>query len=812
MDSDPNFSSEWTLGGKPCIVADPAVYPLAAFKANSFRFVVGPAHGSGYVLLLRSDLQQPALKKGGPLELKIKAGGKTLKVKKVWILSAFRANPGGSQDDRNAVYLVKLVDWRYFLNRWSTSTRSINVRNWSGGDPDRFYVRETVKALRTPYSWNEVLKMLWGDVSGLGAYRNVNQIRSATPEDLHNMGGNAWRFLNEVAARAGRVINYKPEQDEYSIRKLAIDATPLDLDVKNDLEFDARPLSPDAVVAPAIIRVYFARRLEDYGTEPDTAANLNWATSFAGDWLDVPTKVPGAIGGTIQPVWASTPAIVKHRTSATYLNLADMKSTAQEIADGWLMANGAEALSRAHVLLKGIQKQWLPNESIREMTIRDLGDGLLSEVRKYPGMPETLPDFLEPMPGDDCGDENFAPLDTARRTLPNYPRLANIIEVFDYQQGAGKMLQANSSGVHPGYVRRIVAGQLERLEKCWILFVDDYSTKRGSVPAKNGDFFGPGRLSGLHEYGGERLPLYVVRSSAAGSSIAQFRLTSSLSVGGSAEAVKITYNPATGAYDAGEAIRVVDWYSTARGMWQAPAAPGGGGVVEGLAQLRATRSDASPGTLPEYEIIWMETLAWEVEGTLDFDLSTASPTEGVRATVTAAFEQGKHPGTKIQVHDDQNFFPRALKGAKFKATRSEHEGVQGYYKITQCQQCCFRATAMLVSPMCGDDASITPSTFQAMDASPFNQIPLAENIPETIANPRAHRGRDGDEVVIEWHHTRNRWEVTGVTKHARVVLIAIRYEDLKLEVKTKTIAAEDCDGTDPSWSTVFEASPCIPEE
>lgn len=817
-----DLSPVFTLGGFPCVVADPAAYPLAANKANSWRFVVGSAHGSGYVLMYRSDLNRPAFKKGGPLELALADGPKKFKVKKVWILSAFRVNAGGAPDDPTAVYLCKLVDWRYFLNRWSTSARALNVRNWAGGDPDRHYVRETVKAINTPHGWNDLLKLLWGDVVGLGPFRNVPNIKPPPPEDLHNSGQNAWRFLNEVLGLAGRVIVYDSELDTYAIKKLTIDATPLDADVAADLEFDARPFSSPACAAPEKIRVYFVKRLEDYGQENDTAATTNWATSNSFTWIDVPTKAPDAIKGTIAPVWAATPAVVQHGTRDTIANLVDVKATAREMADAWLLENGADALSRAHMTLSGLQKKWLPNDSIRETTVREFGAGLLTEVRKYPGMPELLPDFSWEPGAAGEPDENLQPIDTARKTLPNYPRLPNIVEVYDYHHAADAMIEANSSGVHPGYVRRVVAGQFERLEKCWILLCDDYPTKRGDVPAKNGDFYGPARLSGKHEHAGERLPLYVVRSSAA-TTIVQFRLLSPIQPGSSALATRIKYNATTGGYDAyGGNIIVTDWYSTPRGMWQAPAL--GSGLlgttteppvyIEGFAQFRGNTTVTTgpttiwgtlPGgvvqTFPQYEIIWMETLAWECEGYI-----SGTPAGSIATgTVTAAWEQGKWPGATITLHDDQGFFPRWGNGALFKATRSEHNGQQNYWKVTNCQQVGITAHATLETNMCSSAATLVEGSFTVTSPSPFNLQP--DPLPTSATNPRNHRGRAGDQVVLQL--SGGAWEVTDVTLHDVAVIVQAQYAARKLEVKKLTIAAEYC-GEVGDWETIFTAVPCTP--
>lgn len=789
-----SYSNVATLNGMRAIIADPAKYPLASGKANSFRFVVGPAPATGYLLLLRSDLNE--LQGGGPFELKFAANGKEVIAKKVWILAGHRANPGGKPDAPDAAYLCKLVDRRYFLNTWGSAVRALNVRNWAGGDPNRFYIRETAKDGRTPWTWNESLRKLWEDVGGLGPFRNVAGVRAPALEDLFNAGGNPWRFLNDVLAKIGRVMSYDAAADRFEIVPLQLNTQPIDRDVAGVLQWDARPYSSPASVAPAIIRVYFAVRMEDYGTEADTTAVDNWATSMSFTWVDVPTRAAGAIAGTIQPLWASTPAVIKHRTPDTVLNLTECRTLAREMADGWLLANGADATSRAHMLLEGLHPQYLPSASIREAIIRDVGDGCMTEVCKYPGLPAVDPDFdwQAGAGGAAAENESFQAIDVGRKSLPNYPRLENLVEIAGDSAGvpAGATVQAVPSdggkSVHYGYVRRVVAGELQRLERCWILASNEYPATRGNVPLMVGSFH-MARLSGKHEHNGERLPLYVMVAGSSSDSLIQFRLKTNLNPGRFASARQIIFNSATGEYIEQEAdIVVFDWFTTARGMWQAPAVVGSSGFVEGWAQKR-------PGKANQYDIVWMETLAWEIEGFLDYDLaeSYSDPAAGVRATVLAAFEQGKHPGAKVYVRDLLQLFPRALAGAKFRATRDEHQrdedgvGIQAFYKLVQCQQACIMATAIVDGPMCGAP-NIVAGSFAVASPSPFNQLPPNP----TITNPRNHHTRDAGQIWLEWNAATMCYEVTDVTRYSTTIQLDTEYTSPDLLKKQLAASVETC--------------------
>ena len=743
------------ISERPVYNFQPA-YSVAAGKANGWRHPLGSATGVGHFLLLRKDLDFVSSLPSVSVEWETSV--ERFAFPRVFFHSAVRVTWGGAADDAAAMYLVKLVDVRFHLNRWSKTTESFNVRNFAGGDPFRYWIYETTNG-GSPWSLLQIARKLWSDCGLLGAFPGAaafGAVSKVFPEDLFFQGMNAWCALNSLLEQYGLATKYDPIKDKFSVVRLSRDSDPKDRQVASSLLFDSRPFSGAACMAPEKIAVHFHKRFEDYGTEADTAAANNHITSNSFYVHELKTEIAGALPGTVLPLWASTPAVVKHRTMDAILNLQAIKAEAKELARGWISENAADRLSRAQVVLVGWHSRWQPDETIKVVSWRDFGSqrgGCVTEVVKFPGLP--IDDL------DGAGEPTLAPAvnfegnDFARKTAPNYPRLPNLVQVTMPNAAAGEQVSPTKLGVFLGKVRRVNAGELASLEPCWIMFVDEYDSKMGNVPAKNGEIYGPARLSGLFTVDDLRLPLYVVRKGDEGP--IQFRLKEDLATGKKADAVRIVLN-AKGEYEEKERIRVVDWYSTPRGMWQAPWSLAGRTkkefAVEGWAISRGTKSESSADSqkqLAEYDILWMETLAWTVE----FELLEAPQFTGskwkAKAKVLAAFEQGKHPAVKVKkeeyitVRDDNGVFRYAVKGAKGTAVRSEHEGEQSYYKVAHCQQHCYLAICTALNDACGVDVAIVKDSFKVASLPPHDLKPA--KVPTSIVNPRAHSVKAGDEFV-----------------------------------------------------------------
>lgn len=539
-----------TIGGEECLLPNPTDYALAWEKANSFRCPIGPATGRGHVLITRKTLNK-LLPANEPVELMFKAEGDAgageVKLKKVYLHSGFRVNFGNTSDDEEAAYLIRLVDKRYFLNRWTTTTRVFNAMNWSGGDQDRYYLRDTIKAIATPYQWEEVIAQLWADCKILGAFTGLGALAVPPPIDLFFVGVNPWRALNELLDKIGRTVAYDPTADRFYVVRLsnpepsANDPFAVNGKPRPDLLWDGRPFSGGACVAPETIRVHFYVKYEDYGSERDTEAVGNWAAIDHSTFVDFKTGAAGAVKGTVLSIWDDMPALRSHANRAVFQNLEWMKAKAKSRAEAWLKKNAADRFSRHHYIVNGPAN--IPNDGVIKQVIwRNYGgkEGLCTEVQKFPGLPNDIDFDGSSIAGgsiakgssneaafiDDFTSENFATPDLMRRTFPNYPRLPNFVTVTIGNSDAeceslgsvGFLKPYEGTAIFGGYVIRYSpeGAAMETLEPCWILAIGE---RAGADPGprirKNDVLYG--RLSGKYEakagiYAGVRLPLYVVRA------------------------------------------------------------------------------------------------------------------------------------------------------------------------------------------------------------------------------------------------------------------------------------------------------------
>src|SRR5262249_6708561 len=138
----------------------------------------------------------------------------------------------------------------------------------------------------------------------------------------------------------------------------------------------------------------------------------------------------------------------------------------------------------------------------------------------------------------------------------------------------------------------------------------------------------------------------IVRDPFLGTAIVRFKLTATLSLGGSAAAVIREWDPTAsggaGAYVDGDAITVKDYFGALGdpGEWQAPS--GYYGFAVKLADL------------DEYQILYMEHQAEFVAFTLTADMGAGSAT----ATFNS-FWMGRSTAAETTVYDRQNLYASA---------------------------------------------------------------------------------------------------------------------------------------------------------
>ncbi len=487
-----SVSTDIRLDTVPCVVMSPHKYPQAVRKANSYWCPVGPRAGLAHLLMFRKDLA--AL--DGTATHTLKMGDTSFGP--LYLVGSFRLGKGGPEDD-NSVHMVKFADRRILAERMTDSDlKAYNIRSYAN---KQAYLTGTYKIdVTTPWTWQTLFDDLWGELPSFGSAPTLPYTPDGTPENFRFIGVNAWDAIHEILTKIGCTTAYDPIGNTFTVVRLgSVQA----FTAQDFILYDASPIESDVTSIPEKIRVYAHTYYQSYGQERDTELATNWSLAPAA-FTDVATSVSGAVAGTLVQLWDDLPRVLDEDNSLD--NTAAIASRAAEVAANWVQDQQTE---RKHRTYQGIGTA-LPGSQIKAVLWRQWGDGTKTELSNHPGLPGPFTGDMTP-PATGAVQDNLRGPDLARKSYPNYPRLPNIVRVWDSGSSAGESVAANGSGFHPGTVERWVAGTMASLDACWILFVDDFDDLAGAVNAKNGDYYGPGRLCGMETDTADQRPIYLVR-------------------------------------------------------------------------------------------------------------------------------------------------------------------------------------------------------------------------------------------------------------------------------------------------------------
>lgn len=692
---------------------------------------------------------------------------RTLSFPGLYIVKAERLMHGGP-GDANALYLVEFADGRYLAARNSDSgVVQVNLRSYANAAD---YLTGTEGG-----TWDNLVSALWSACGTLGSFPGLPYSPDGVPQNTWLLGLNAFRALTAVLEQLDCAIQGDPFSTNFTIVQLG-EAQGIPA-AGTTLQWNSEPLNPNVSQAAAQLKIYHYFHYKAYGQERDTELASNWAYNTGGPTA-LDTNITGAQG--ILPLWDDLPLILDENNQITNQTAVNTRDSAR--VSRYATRYGVQNQHRIHW---GLLTDFVPGGLIRAVLWRNWEDGeespLGGTVTEFVSGSQLITGLKQNDSGPAWFDaqlvaperEQYAPPDVGRHSYPNYPRLPNIVQVQHTGDAAGDTVDAdatNAYGVkfHRGKVRRFVSGGMATLDACWVLFVDDYDTKGGDVKAKQGDFYGPARLSGVTTCAGELLPVYVVRSSstqAGGSETVVFELTAVLDMEGLAAAKICNVDPMLAEYVAGsEAIVVTDFYRNP-GMWQASIGHKG---------LARKRSDG------KYDVIFMERPALFTNARLapaspgdDLGQSTADP---AAIDQPSYFQQGeKIPPGALVTYDPVAgelgyFFPRALTGAR---TVSVWNDVESRRELLLCQQQGIYAHATLKETL-RDQSGSSPSDeiniegFTIDSFSPFNLTPfnsVATKIP--VINYLHLHGEPGDLIVLLWMEGYLKWMIIGVNEDQR---------------------------------------------
>lgn len=787
-------------------------------KANSIFCPVGPLHSQAWILLPRVNVANLAVNAAHVINWSLASDGQVsadLNFRGFYLVNAERVMHGGVSDP-NALYLCEFADARLLAARKSDSGAiRANLRSYANNAD---YLTGT-----SGYTWSDLVEELWDACGVLGAYPGLpaGLPIDGVPENTWLIGVNAWRALCAVLDQLDCAVAHNPlaNSNNYTIVQLGAEQNIAAIS-DSLLRWDGQPLSSTIVDAAATLKIYYYFNRKSYGQERDTELADNWASVGQGNIETVATGIAGASG--TKELWDDLPWLLDEDNN--HVNSGAISQRNDNRKQRYVTRHSVES---NHRIYWGLLSTILPGAQVRAVIWRNWDDGDFSDlggtvtefvsssnmIKGYGAGGDSISWFDYELATPER--ENYSPPDLGRRSYPNYPRLPNIVQVqHSGQTQPGDDVDANDDGLHPGVVKRWVSGGMATLDPCWILFVDDYDNVTGDVSAKEGDYYGPARLSGMRTSEGQRLPLYLVRKGGEeqeDDKLVRFRLLQNLPTGGSAAAIKRVWNGFAYA-NQGTNIVVVDWYGVSgggRGMWQ--------GVVgmEGWAKLRENQTSI-------YDIIWMEQYARFIIFELLDDLydDNGDLNEPVFGQVLESWGQGVAPPSVVQLNAGALMHLDCKQGARGIAVRDEYINTAGpdpaandNYRIVTCTRVVLWGRGILTSNMCGDDPEV--DTFLPEQSGDY--LDPVTDAEVSLQNPQKHYGRSGDMVLFRREgvfREGGKWpfEVYSVTKHEYEHTIKVYFDNTAKAIKRDYLekaAIETC--SELQTGVVLQFGPC-PEE
>lgn len=398
------FATEITLAGRTCLLADPAKYPGAAQKANSYRCSTGRQPGTAYLLLKRSDVD--TLDKTAGLTLSFTStdlsAAPTQTTTQTFVGLYFveaRRMLRGSEDDGNAAFLVKLQDVRRILALSGAGGAQYNVR--AAGIGQKFL--EATRNSSSDWTWSTMIGDLWSKLTGslAGSVPTLPFTPHGTPEDCDFTGVSAWEALHQVLDKLQMTTVYNPTDGTFSIVSLGAaqsltvpaagggtEEVTLD-EYAGPFTFNAEKQTGLTVEIPETIRVWFPTWHDLFGRSWDQAWDGSWNTSRTAKYEDVATSQSGAKSGSIVDCWDDLSA--EYNGDGTLQNDTDLSDRADEIAAKWLQN---ARITPRHKVVIGIDSAVLPGSEIREVCWRQWGGregGSVTEWIAVAGHTRSLP-------------------------------------------------------------------------------------------------------------------------------------------------------------------------------------------------------------------------------------------------------------------------------------------------------------------------------------------------------------------------------------------------------------------------------------
>lgn len=252
--------------------------------ANSLYVPSGPYPARGWILMLRSDFLN-INPYSVALQLQIDDfDNPPLTFNHLTVVQAHCVSTGQSGDP-DSVYLVEITDKRGVLYApWfqAPTTSAYNVL--APAYPADYY--SLTENGGVPWTWDQMIGNLWGQMPLLGAYPGLPVVPTGTPQDWWLPGVSAWEALNRMLDLIGCVLTADlTSATPYGIADLNAEDFNFNanqLAFAHLLEDDLEYLDMGSGRVPFSVTVLFHRVNQYYGTEETIRRDsLQWGTTYA---------------------------------------------------------------------------------------------------------------------------------------------------------------------------------------------------------------------------------------------------------------------------------------------------------------------------------------------------------------------------------------------------------------------------------------------------------------------------------------------------------------------------------------------------
>lgn len=434
-----------SLGGKPLISCRKTIlqfmekgWDYSSFyrRANSYTCSLGAEPGLAYVLMRQEDLK--SLDSRQPQDLILGLAQKSVTIKKLAIIQAQSLLPFSSSNP-NSLYLVTLADVRYFLKRTTINSR-YNIRE-SCAD-SAFCTNTTYNDTGTAYTFLQIVADIWTKFSSFGGFfdystfvstyvHSTANLPTENPENLRFEGMSAWDALQQLCQLCGFLLRYNPLVGDVTLLKIGLSGDPY---AAADGDFHAGfgggrdgitgsvtkfSLTPNSLprstgdglledaemilgspLIPESVNVIFPTNDTECTSSCAIDGSHGWyftknvlatrVKELFDDELADPaiglTNYPyaymdQAIAGTSVNINSTFTAQFDVATDTTATNDAELITVAEQMAVDYYRTLGYQANGR--IVCRGI-KQVIPGPTISEVAWREWGDGLKTEVARWP--------------------------------------------------------------------------------------------------------------------------------------------------------------------------------------------------------------------------------------------------------------------------------------------------------------------------------------------------------------------------------------------------------------------------------------------